>query len=211
MSYTIHTAAKDDSIILSKIELSTLAQQLKVGDIIFIDVPALPFQKISIATACWSNHVGIVTGFRNGEPIISESRFPLSGATTLSSFISRSKGNRIMAKRLNMPLSSDHKKSINAAAKQRTGILYDTGFNMHSKRQFCSRFVQEVLHDATGTTLGTVESLETLFKNNPSTSLIFWRLWYFKGIPWQRLTITPASLLNCKSTSVVFNGTATTQ
>lgn len=211
MSYIIHTAKKDDGIILPKTELTTLAQQLKVGDIIFIDVPALPFQKISIATACWSNHVGIVTGVRDDEPVVSESRFPLSGATTLSSFISRSKGNRIMAKRLNMPLSSDHEKNISAAAKQRTGILYDTGFNMHSKRQFCSRFVQEVLHDATGTTLGTVESLETLFKKNPSISLMFWRLWYFKGIPWKRLTITPASLLNCKSTCVVFNGTATTQ
>lgn len=192
-----------------KMALARLSQNVRVGDLIFINVAALPFQKISLATQCWSNHVGIITEIRHGEPVVAESRFPLSGSTTLNQFIRRSKAGRVTVRRTNAALSETQQRTILAAAERRSGIFYDTGFNIDSKRQFCSRFVHEVLYDATGIALGDIESLATIFNKNTGINIGFWRLWYFRGIPWQRLTITPASLYHCKKMHTLFDGSAT--
>ena len=88
----------------------------------------------------------------------------------------------------------------------RMGILYDTGFNLHSKRQFCSRYVHEILKDATGTEVGEVETLRSLFTKNPKAHISFWRFWYFFTIPWDRETITPASVYNDRQLQTVFEG-----
>lgn len=186
----------------------TLARDLKVGDVVFIHVTALPFQKISSATECWTNHVGIVIDIDGDEPVIAESRFPFSGSTTLSRFIKRSKGGRVAVKRLHSPLTVTEQQEVQGAAQRRSAIFYDTGFNLHSKRQFCSRFVREVLDEATGIKLGEFETLATLFKQNPNTDIRFWGLWYFGNIPWQRQTVTPASLLRCPNLHPVFDGVA---
>lgn len=194
---------------ITKTNVQTLARELKVGDVVFIHVTALPFQKISSATESWTNHVGIVIDINGDEPVVAESRFPFSGSTTLSRFIKRSKGGRVAVSRVHSPLTATEQKRIQSAAQKRSAILYDTGFNLHSKRQFCSRFVREVLDDATGIKLGEIESLATIFKRNPDTDLRFWGLWYFGNIPWQRETVTPASLLRCPNLRPVFDGVAT--
>jgi hypothetical protein len=72
---------------------------------------------------------------------------------------------------------------------------HSAGFNLASRRQFCSRFVREVIQEATGIAPGNVETFESLLKRNPQHGLSFWRLWFFGRIPWQRETVTPASLL----------------
>ena len=92
------------------------------------------------------------------------------------------------------------------AARRRAAIFYDTGFNLFSRRQFCSRFVREVLHEATGTLVGEVESFSTLLARNPQADVGFWRLWFFGRIPWQRRTVTPASLLESPHLQPVFDG-----
>jgi len=194
---------------MTTIDVRDLAGQLKVGDVIFINVSALPFQKISHATESWTNHVGVVVDTDGNEPTIAESRFPLSGTTTLSRFIKRSKGNRVAISRLHSPLTCAQQANVVNAARSRTKIFYDTGFNLHSKRQFCSRFVREVLNEATGIAVGEIENLETIFERNPKTDLKFWGLWYFGNIPWQRETVTPASLLHCHHLKPVFDGIAT--
>ncbi|MBU1777191.1 MAG: hypothetical protein KJ899_11175, partial [Gammaproteobacteria bacterium] len=74
--------------------------------------------------------------------------------------------------------------------------------------QFCSRYVREVLDEATGVEVGQVETFAQLLKRNPDADQAFWKSWYFGNIPWQRETVTPASLLEDKQLRVVFDGTA---
>lgn len=86
--------------------------------------------------------------------------------------------------------------------------MYDTGFDLHSRRQFCSRYVREVIEEATGIQVGEVETFAGLLSRKPQTELGFWRVWYFGQIPWQRETVTPASLLRSPGLVPVFDGAA---
>lgn len=195
-----------ESKIQKKDNFQQLASKLEVGDVVFIQVSVLPFEKISSTTESWTNHVGIVVDVSGNEPLIGESRVPFSGTTTFSRFVGRSKAGRVEVKRMNTSLDEQQKSNVLLAAKARAWILYDTGFNLHSKRQFCSRYVHEVLNEATGINVGEVENFTTLLKNNPKTDLKFWTVWYFGNIPWDRKTITPVSLLHSKQMTTLFDG-----
>jgi hypothetical protein len=183
-----------------------LAERLQVGDVVFIRIPVLPFRRVATATNTWTNHVGIVIDRSGQEPTIAESKFPFSGTTTWSRFIARSEGRRAAVARLKEPLSLQQQQTIATAARRRSAVFYDTGFNLFSRRQFCSRFVREVLHEATGTLVGEVESFSTLLARNPEVDLKFWQLWFFGRIPWQRQTVTPASQLESPHLQPVFDG-----
>ena len=183
-----------------------LACRLQVGDVVFIRIPVLPFRRVAAATNSWTNHVGIVVDVSGKGPKVAESKFPLSGTTTLSRFIARSERRRIAVSRLNQPLSLEQQQTVARAARRRAAIFYDTGFDLFSRRQFCSRFVREVLHEATGTLVGEVESFSALLARNPAADVGFWRLWFFGRIPWERRTVTPASLLDSTHLHAVFDG-----
>jgi hypothetical protein len=193
---------------LDKTDTRKLAEELRVGDIVFIHVDVLPFRKIARDTGSWTNHVGIVVELSGTEPLIAESTFPFSKIGPISKFLKRSKEGRVAVVRLNAPLESDQLAAFKPAALKRVGIFYDAGFNLHSRRQFCSRYVREVVQEATGIQLGTVETLKALFSVNPNADLGFWRLWYFGRIPWERETVTPASILNSPDLHNVFDGYA---
>jgi hypothetical protein len=182
-----------------------LVAQAAIGDLAFIRVRTPLFMQVADATGSWTNHVGVVT---DNAGTVAESRFPLSGTTTLRRFTRRSAGGRIAIARMRRSLSPTEQKRIATAARRRAGIVYDTGFNLHSRRQFCSRFAREVIHEATGERVGTVETFADLLHAQPDARLWFWTLWYFGRIPWQRQTVTPASLLNSPQVEVVFDGTA---
>lgn len=186
-----------------------LATKLSVGDVVFIRVSAKPFREVATATESWTNHVGIVIDTAGEEPLIGESTFPVSRTTTLSRFISRSEEGRVAVARLKSKVSSDQQLKVAIAAHRRAGVFYDTGFNLHSRRQFCSRYVYEVLQEATGVSVGEVETFATLLSRRPDTDLRFWKVWYFGQIPWQRETITPAALLRSPAVQPVFDGVAT--
>ena len=192
--------------ILGTTDLQQLAAMLEVGDVVFIHVPVLLFKKISSTTESWTNHLGIVVDVSGKEPIIGESRVPFSGTTTLSPFIRRSEPGRVEVKRLKTPLTDKQKKNILVAAKKRSWILYDTGFNLHSKRQFCSRYVREILEEATGTRVGDIENFKTLLNKNPNADLKFWKLWFLGNIPWERETVSPGSLLKSEALHTLFDG-----
>ncbi|MTW14491.1 YebB family permuted papain-like enzyme [Pseudoduganella eburnea] len=185
---------------------AALASQLRVGDLVFIRVSALPFRKVSETTGSWTNHVGIVVETNGAEPIIAESTFPLSKRGSLARFLGRSEGGRVAVSRLNPPLNAAQQQTLKQAAQKRLGIFYDTGFDLHSSREFCSRFVHEVVQEATGIEVGQVETFSSLLARNPDTELGFWRLWYFGSIPWKRETVTPASVLNSPQMHPVFDG-----
>ena len=188
--------------------LRELGKQLQVGDVVFIRIPSKLFTKVSDTTSSWTNHVGIVTDVSGAEPLVAESRVPLSGTTTWSRFVKRSGEGRVAVGRLSAPLDAQQQIKLKLAVSARKGILYDTGFNLHSPRQFCSRYVREVLDEATGVKLGDVENFATLLQNNPKADQTFWRMWYFGDIPWQRETVTPASLLRDGKLVVYFDGYA---
>lgn len=185
--------------------LPQLLEQVHIGDLVFIRVPTPLFMQVADATGTWTNHVGVVI---DEAGTVAESRFPLSGATTLKRFVRRSSHGRVAVMRLRRPLASTERARIAASARRRMGIAYDTGFNLHSRRQFCSRYAREVMAEATGEELGTIESLADLLRAHPEAPLWFWQLWYFGRIPWNRQTITPVSLLHSPALQTVFDGHA---
>jgi hypothetical protein len=185
-----------------------LGKELQVGDVVFIRIPKAPFTKVADTTSSWTNHVGIVSDVSGKEPVISESRVPVSGETSWSKFVQRSDKGRVAVTRLPTPLDAQQQHKLRDAVAARRGIMYDTGFDLHSKRQFCSRYVREALNDAVGVQLGEVEDFSTLLKRNPQADQEFWKVWYFGNIPWQRETVTPASLLKDGRMRIVFDGNA---
>jgi hypothetical protein len=202
----IATTARGAAIPGDAVKLEDLAGQMQIGDVVFIRATALPFRKVASTTGSWTNHVGIVIDISGAQPLIAESAFPLSRVTTLSRFVARSEAGRVAVTRLKAPLSDKQRAAIPRAARERLHVLYDTGFDLNSRRQFCSRYVREVLHQATGVDVGEVENFSTLLSKNPDADLRFWQLWYFNRIPWQRETVTPASLLRSSDMVEIFSG-----
>ena len=188
--------------------VTELARSLQVGDIVFTRIGAYPFRKVADATGTWTNHVGLVLDVSGDEPVIGESRFPFSGSTTLRRFVARSAGGRVAVMRLPAPLTSEQQAAVVAAAAQRAHVFYDTGFDAHSHRQFCSRYVREVLLQGAGVEVGRVETFQALLRSAPEADVGFWRVWYFGNIPWQRETVTPASVLHTPGLRRIFDGTA---
>ncbi|MBK9393931.1 MAG: YebB family permuted papain-like enzyme [Uliginosibacterium sp.] len=179
---------------------------LQVGDVVFIRVPHLLYRKVADANASWTNHVGIVIDVSGGEAIVAESRVPRAGATTFSKFVARSENGRVAIRRLSRNLNDDERRRIVAAARLRFGQWYDLGFDFNSQRQFCSKFVREVLQQATGESVGAVETFSSLLARHPEADQRFWKWWYLGAIPWQRQTITPASQYESEVLHTVFDG-----
>lgn len=183
-----------------------VATRLQVGDVVFIRVRARPFREVATATASWTNHVGIVVANSETKTSMAESTFPLSRTTPFKRFVARSEHGRIAIAQPRLPLTPSQQIRLAEAVRTRTGIWYDTGFNLHSRRQFCSRFVREVLAESADICVGEVESFKGLLARQPHAALGFWRLWYFGRIPWKRETVTPASLLRSPALELVFDG-----
>ena len=194
-----------------RVSAGSLSPELAVGDVIFIRVSAKPFREVAAATNSWTNHVGIVLAIDGKEPLIGESTFPFSRTTTLSKFIARSQNGRYAVARLKTGLSPSQRQAVVRAAERRSGIFYDTGFDLHSRRQFCSRYVREVLAEATGINIGEVQTFADLLKQQPGVNLDFWKVWYFGRIPWERATVTPASLLQSPALQLVFDSATVVQ
>ena len=79
--------------------LAELNNQLRIGDVIFIHVTPLPFEKVSEATQSWVNHVGVVIDNSGSEAIVAESTFPFSRTTPISKFVRRSELGRLAVAR----------------------------------------------------------------------------------------------------------------
>jgi len=203
-----HASDDEAAPALASEPVARLARSLKVGDIVFTRIGAYPFRKVAEATGTWTNHVGIVLDASGPEPVIGESRFPFSGSTTLARFVARSAGGRVAVMRLPTPLTSAQQIAIVAAAAQREHVFYDTGFDSHSHRQFCSRYVREVLQQGAGVDVGRVETFQQLLASAPQADTGFWRAWYFGSIPWERETVTPASVLHTPGLKTIFDGVA---
>jgi hypothetical protein len=191
---------------LPVLKLRELEGLLREGDVVFTRIPHAPFTQIADATGTWTNHVGIVVGFNRFGAVIAESRVPLSCRTLFAFFARRSAQGRVAVLRPHQALSEGEIRRLQIAVRRRLGRFYDTGFNIRSRRQFCSRFVREVLQESTGIEVGGIETFRDLLARNPRADLRLWKLWYFGHIPWERTTVTPASLYASPALRVVFDG-----
>jgi hypothetical protein len=191
---------------LPALSVAELEGTLKEGDIVFTRIRWTPFRQLAAATLTWTNHVGIVVGFDGIGAVIAESRIPLSRRTRFARFVRRSAQGRVAVLRLREPLSDEDIRRLRVAARHRLGRIYDTGFNLASRRQFCSRFVREVLQESLGVAVGEVMTFRDLLERNPEADLRLWKVWYFGAIPWKRTTVTPESLYVSPSLTTVFDG-----
>ncbi len=195
--------ARDSAVLVAP---DSLFASVRVGDLVFTRIDVLPFREVAAASGTWTNHVGIVIGRDRAMPLIAESTFPRARITPMADFVRRSEGGRVAVLRLPTGLDAAAEARLRVAANRRLGVLYDTGFDLHSRRQFCSRFAHEVIEEAVGERVGEVQTLAELFERNPQARLTFWRIWYMGSIPWARQTITPASLLSSPRLRPVFDG-----
>lgn len=147
----------------AKIQIKELEKQVKIGDIVFIFADNFVFRKVAKDTQSWTNHVGIVIDQSEKGLIIAESKIFFSSTTTFTQFIARSESGRVGVKRMSIPFTHEQVSNIKSAALKRMGIFYDFGFNLYSRKQFCSRFVHEVVQEASQITLGKIETLQELF------------------------------------------------
>ncbi|EDK5241324.1 hypothetical protein CI417_24875, partial [Salmonella enterica] len=97
-------------------------------------------------------------------------------------------------KRLKGGLTGTQKRDVLSQVQPRLHKLYHTGFSYDSSRQFCSKFVFDICHEALSVRVGKIETFGELLQNNPDARLTFWKCWFLGSIPWSRRTITPASL-----------------
>lgn len=118
----------------------------------------------------------------------------LSTITTLSRFIKRSANQRYAIKRLDAGLTEQQKQRIVEQVPSRLRKLYHTGFKYESSRQFCSKFVFDTYKEALCIPVGEIETFGELLNSNPNAKLTFWKFWFLGSIPWERKTVTPASL-----------------
>lgn len=166
----------------------------ETGDIVFTCIGAALFGQISAASRSWCNHVGIIIGHNGEDYLVAESRVPLSTVTTFSLFIQRSAEKRYAVRRLCNGLTVEQKLAIVEQVPARLNKFYHTGFKYESSRQFCSKFVFDIYKSALGISIGDVETFQQLLLSNPDAKLTFWKFWFMGAIPWERKTVTPASL-----------------
>ncbi|EGV2901855.1 YebB family permuted papain-like enzyme [Salmonella enterica] len=166
----------------------------ETGDIVFTCIGSSLFSEVSTASRCWCNHVGVIMGHNGEDYLVAESRIPFSCVTTLSQFIQRSVRLHYAVRRLRGGLTTEQKLSVVEQVPSRLYKFYHTGFNYNSSRQFCSKFVFDIYRDALDISVGRVETFGQLLKRNPEAKLFFWRCWFLGFVPWERKTVTPASL-----------------
>ncbi|MBU1776771.1 MAG: hypothetical protein KJ899_09035, partial [Gammaproteobacteria bacterium] len=109
--------AAQQGAVAEPIRMSELTKQLQVGDVVFIRIPRAPFTKVADSTQSWTNHVGIVSDVSGKEPLIAESRVPLSGVTTLSKFVQRSDDGRVAVTRLAKTLDAQQQQKLKKAVR----------------------------------------------------------------------------------------------
>ncbi len=178
-----------------------------VGDIVFTRLGGPIFSRVAETTASWTSHVGIIVDYRDGDWVVAESGVPVVRKTPLRRFLGRSVDQQFSIRRLPQEPSEGQKRAMLAFANSQLGKPYALGFDLDSRRTFCSKFVHDAVYITTQQQIGEVETFEHLLHRNPSAPVGFWRVWFLGRIPLQRATITPASELQSPLLNVVIEHT----
>ena len=175
-----------------KMTIRSTDADLRDGDLVFIAIDNFLYRRVARATKGWTSHVGIV--FKESRDwVVYESTIPTARVTPLETFIDRSTAGTFAVRRLAAGLSEIDARALRREAERHLGKLYHLGFDLDSRRQFCSKLVYQSYLDAVGIEVGRVETARDLVTANPQESLTFWRLWFLGRIPWSRRVITPQS------------------
>lgn len=169
-----------------------LKSHLQSGDLVFLELDNYVFKQVALLTQSWTSHVGIAF-YENHEWIVYESVIPFSKRTPLCDYMNKTKGDSFEVKRL-PGLTDVDIQSIKQSAESRLGIAYNIGFDYDSHRQFCSKFVYDVFKEALGLEVGQKETFQDLKNKNPNADLSKAEIWFLGNIPWDRVTVTPASV-----------------
>ena len=178
---------------------------------VFLAIPNPLFRRVATATGSKTSHVGITFKKPNGDWEIAESTFPKSKFTPFQKYINRSENGWFVIRRYKQGLTQDQVQILRSECEKRMNIFYHLGFRYESRRLFCSKLVYEVYKSAVGIEAGTLETFDRLLASQPSTSLSFWRAWFFGFIPWSRITVTPESQFSSELFETVYesnNGNA---
>jgi len=182
---------------------------LRPGDIVFIRIDNFLYRRVAASTGSWISHVGILYDrLPDGQWRVAESAVPRCRLTRLDRFLKRSREGRFAVRRLRIEWTGESLERMREAVRKRLGLWYHLGFDHQSPRQYCSKFVAEVVAEAAGLKLGEPESFQSLRERNPDYPLWFWRLWFLGRIPWARLTLSPAVLYDSPELVPVAEGSA---
>lgn len=177
---------------------------LEPGDVVFTSIANFLYRRVARATGSRTSHVGIVFSDPDNGWLVAESAVPTVRYSLLADFISRSDKGWLVVRRMRGGLSAKQVALLRQECDRHMGKLYHLGFHYASSRQFCSKFVYQTYLAALGAEIGELESFRTLFDSLPDTPLLFWRLWFLGKIPWERLTVTPASQLRSHKLQTVY-------
>lgn len=175
------------------------------GDIIFTSVPNYLYQCVEKATVSRTSHVGILFNIK-GRWMVAESRVPRSCYTPLEDFVARSRQSWFSIKRYRDGLTATQAEALKSCCDEQMNRWYHLGFKYASDRQFCSKFVFDAYQVAVGVQVGELKTFRELLAKNPEAPTLFWRCWYFGFIPWQRVTVTPASQFEDSQLVTVVSG-----
>ncbi len=187
---------------------AVVASKPEAGDIVFVRIAGPIFSRVADTTQSWTSHVGIIVDYENGDWIVAESGVPFVRKTPLRRFLDRSEGQKFSIRRLKTEPTEKQKHAILMFADSQLRKPYSLGFDLESKKTFCSKFVHDAVYEATRQSIGEVETFDQLLHRNPGAPLQFWRAWFLGFIPWQRTTITPASELASPLLRVVIENNA---
>jgi len=176
---------------------------LRAGDLIFTSIPNPLYRRVALATASHASHVGVAFPDPAYGWVVAESTFPFAKYSPLEKFVARSDGGWFTVRRLKGGLGPAQVEVLRRECDARMGTLYHLGFRYASSRQFCSKLAYDAYLAATGMRIGELESFSTLLQRRPQTQQTFWRFWFFGFIPWSRLTVTPASLIESDALETV--------
>lgn len=208
-------------------------ENIKEGDLIFLDLPTKLYDKVESVSQSWASHVGIAMKDRRGrwvvyeqKPVINANPFKLIGnvwrrenaiPTKLCKYIGRAQDGQHAVLRLKgRTLSQSDLRKLMRGVRQEMQKLYDFSFDFDLHRKsYCSKLVWRMYRNI-GVTVGRVQTFAELENNildkNESRDLERW----FTRFPWSRLTrnrgsvdwcrqtITPASQLRDRQFEVVY-------
>ncbi|HEF5869928.1 TPA: hypothetical protein SAY52_000485 [Burkholderia cenocepacia] len=138
--------ARDTDRTMPLATVRTLAAGAHVGDLVFIREPAGAPDAAAGATGTWANRFGIVVDTSGDEPVIAApAAFAWTKLTPLSRFVARTDGGRIALARRVAAASADAQRQVHALAERRIDALLGSRFNLRARRDFCARYVAEVL------------------------------------------------------------------
>ncbi len=199
-----NAAASEQKAIVAE-NLGRALPLLREGDIIFISRKHPLYRRFAETTDSWESHVGILFRDSRGAWTVAQSTLPVSNTVPLARFVATSDRGRFLVRRLRERLTGDAVECLRTAAAHRMGMAYDPGFNYDSPRQYCSKFVFDCFHEATGQQVGKVETFADMFAENPAAPVAFWRAWFLGRIPWERRCVTTTSQLHAPNMITVFD------